>query len=119
CEGLVVSTLCAAVRAAFARTVDSLRRRDQLEQERTALIATVNPELRNPLASLSGHLQRAARYAAREDMRERVPASIDEARRQVSRLVRLADDLQVISSRAADVRGRPEAMQLAARPRGG
>ena len=116
-EGLVVATLGAAVRAAFARTVESLRRREQLEQDRTALIATVNHELRNPLASLSGHLQLAARYAAREDMRERVPASIDEARRQVSRLVRLADDLQVISTRVADFRVEPEVFDLVAATR--
>ena len=111
-EGLVVAILGAAARAAFARTAESLRRREQLEQERTALIATVNHELRNPLASLSGHLQLAARYAVRDDMRERVPASIDEAKRQVSRLVRLADDLQVISTRVADFRVEPEAFDL-------
>jgi signal transduction histidine kinase len=111
-EGLVVAILGAAARAAFARTAESLRRREQLEQERTALIATVNHELRNPLASLSGHLQLAARYAAREDMRERVPASINEAKRQVSRLVRLADDLQVISTRVADFRVEPEVFDL-------
>ena len=116
-EGVVVAILGAAVRAAFTRTAESLRRREQLEQERTALIATVNHELRNPLASLSGHLQLASRYAAREDMRERVPASIDEARRQVSRLVRLADDLQVISSRVADFRVEPEAFELVAATR--
>ncbi len=113
-EGLVVAILGAAVRAAFARTAESLRRREELEQERTALIATVNHELRNPLASLSGHLQLASRYVAREDMRERVPASIDEAKRQVSRLVRLADDLQVISTRVADFRVEPEAFDLVA-----
>ena len=111
-EGLVVAILGAAARAAFARTAQSLRRREQLEEERTALIATVNHELRNPLASLSGHLQLAARYAVREDMRERVPASIDEAKRQVSRLVRLADDLQVISTRVTDFRVEPEAFDL-------
>jgi len=117
-EGLVVATLGAAVRAALARTVETLRRHEQLDQERTALIATVNHELRNPLASLSGHLQLAARYAAREDMRDRVPASIDEARRQVSRLVRLADDLQVISTMAADFRVEPEVFDLVAAARG-
>ena len=111
-EGLVVAFLGAAVRAAFGRTVESLRRREQLEQERTALIATVNHELRNPLASLSGHLQLAARYAAREDMRDRVAPSIAEAKRQVSRLVRLADDLQVISTRVADFRVEPEVFDL-------
>jgi len=116
-EGVVVAILGAAVRAAFTRTAETLRHREQLEQERTALIATVNHELRNPLASLSGHLQLASRYAAREDMRERVPASIDEARRQVSRLVRLADDLQVISSRVADFRVEPEAFELVAATR--
>jgi signal transduction histidine kinase len=116
-EGLVVAILGAAVRAAFTRTAESLRRREQIEQERSALIATVNHELRNPLASLSGHLQLASRYAARDDMRERVPASIDEAKRQVSRLVRLADDLQVISSRVADFRVEPEAFDLVAATR--
>jgi len=111
-EGLVVAVLGAAARTAFGRTAESLRRREQLEQERSALIATVNHELRNPLASLSGHLQLASRYAARDDMRERVLPSIDEAKRQVTRLLRLADDLQVISTRVADFRVEPEAFDL-------
>ncbi len=113
-EGLVVAILGAAVRAAFGRTAESLRRREQLEQERTAVIATVNHEIRNPLASLSGYLQLASRYARREDMRERVSPAIDEAERQVSRLVRLADDLQVISTPAAVFRVEPEPLDLAA-----
>ena len=113
-EGLVVAVLGAAARAAFGRTVESLRRREQLEQERSALIATVNHELRNPLASLSGHLQLASRYAARDDMRDRVQPSIDEARKQVTRLVRLAEDLQVISTRASDFRVEPESFDLVA-----
>jgi signal transduction histidine kinase len=111
-EGLVVAGLGAAVRAAFRRTADSLVRREQLERERSALIATVNHELRNPLASLSGHLQLATRYVAREDMRDRVQPSIDEAKRQVTRLLRLADDLQVISTSLADFRVEPEAFDL-------
>jgi len=111
-EGLVVAVLGAAARAAFGRTVESLRRREQLEQERSALIATVNHELRNPLAALSGHLQLASRYAGRDDMRDRVQPSIEEARKQVTRLVRLADDLQVISTRAADFRVEPEVFDL-------
>ena len=113
-EGLVVAILGAAVRAAFGRTMESLRRREQIEQERSALIATVNHELRNPLASLSGHLQLAARYARREDMRERVSPSIDEAQRQIGRLLRLADDLQVISTPESVFRVEPEALDLAA-----
>ena len=112
-EGLVVAVLGASVRAAFRRSAESLRRREQLEQERSALIATVNHEIRNPLASLSGYLQLAARYARREDMRERVPPSIDEAERQVARLLRLADDLQVISSPNAVFRVEPEPFDLA------
>jgi signal transduction histidine kinase len=111
-EGLVVASLGAAVRAAFRRTTDSLVRREQLERERSALIATVNHELRNPLASLSGHLQLATRYVAREDMRDRVQPSIDEAKRQVTRLLRLADDLQVISTSLAEFRVEPEAFDL-------
>jgi signal transduction histidine kinase len=111
-EGLVVAVLGAAARTAFGRTAESLRRREQLEQERSALIATVNHELRNPLASLSGHLQLASRYAARDDMRERVLPSIDEAKKQVTRLLRLADDLQVISTRVADFRVEPEEFDL-------
>jgi signal transduction histidine kinase len=112
-EGIVVAVLGASVRAAFRRTADSLHRREQLEQERSALIATVNHEIRNPLAALSGHLQLASRYARREDMRERVSPSIDEAQRQVGRLLRLADDLQVISSQGADFRVEPESFDLA------
>jgi len=112
-EGLVIAILGAAVRAAFGRTVESLRRREQLEQERSALIATVNHEIRNPLAALSGHLQLASRYARREDMRERVAPSIDEAQRQVGRLLRLADDLQVISDASAVFRVEPESFDLA------
>jgi signal transduction histidine kinase len=112
-EGLVVAVLGASVRAAFRRTAESLDRREQLEQERSALIATVNHEIRNPLASLSGYLQLASRYARRDDMRERVGPSIDEAERQVARLVRLADDLQVISSPNAVFRIEPEPFDLA------
>jgi signal transduction histidine kinase len=100
-EGLIVALLGAGVRGAFERTADNLRRREELEHERSALIATVNHELRNPLASLSGHLQLAARYAARDDLRERVPRALTEANQQVTRLLRLADDLVVIS-RSAD-----------------
>jgi signal transduction histidine kinase len=113
-EGLVVAILGAAARAAFRRTDESLRHRDQLEQERSALIAMVSHELRNPLASLSGHLQLASRYLARDDMRERVPLSIDEAKRQVTRLARLADDLQLISTRVAEFPFEPESFDLVA-----
>ena len=112
-EGLIVAILGASARAAFRRTADSLKRREQLERERSALIATVNHEIRNPLAALSGHLQLASRYARREEMRERVSPSIDEAQRQVGRLLRLADDLQVISSQGADFRVEPESFDLA------
>jgi signal transduction histidine kinase len=111
-EGLVVAMLGAAVRAAFGRTVESLARREQLEQERSALIATVNHEIRNPLAALSGHLQLASRYARRDDMRERVSPSIDEAQQQVTRLLRLADDLQFISSATSAFRVEPERFDL-------
>jgi signal transduction histidine kinase len=96
-EGLIIAAIGAAARRAFARTVESLRKQEELEGERSALIATVNHELRNPLASLSGHLQLASRYAAREEMRDRVPASLAEAQHQISRLLRLADDLLLVS----------------------
>jgi two-component system, OmpR family, sensor kinase len=96
-EGLIIAALGAAARGAFARAVESLRKREELEAERAALIATINHELRNPLASLSGHLQLASRYAARDDMRHRVPASLAEAQQQIARLVRLADDLLLVS----------------------
>jgi len=112
-EGLIVAILGASARAAFRRTAESLQRREQLERERSALIATVNHEIRNPLAALSGHLQLASRYVRREEMRERVSPSIDEAQRQVGRLLRLADDLQVISSQGADFRVESESFDLA------
>jgi signal transduction histidine kinase len=113
-EGLVVAILGAAARAAFGRSVENLRRREQIERERSALIATVNHEIRNPLASLSGHLQLASRYARRDDMRERVSPSIDEAQRQVGRLLRLADDLQVLSTAESVFRVETESVDLAA-----
>ena len=116
-EGLVVAALGAAVRAAFRRTEESLRHRDQFERERSALIAMVDHELRNPLASLSGHLQLASRYLARGDSGERVPPSIDEATRQVRRLMRLADDLQLISTRVAEFRVEPEPFDVVAAAR--
>jgi signal transduction histidine kinase len=111
-EGLVVAALGAAVRAAFGRTAQGLYRLENLERERSALIATVDHEIRNPLASLSGHLQLALRYAARDDLRDRVPVSIREAQSQVTRLLRLADDLQVISTRVARFRVEPERFDL-------
>jgi signal transduction histidine kinase len=96
-EGLIISALGSAARGAFARTVESLRKQKELEAERSALIATINHELRNPLASLSGHLQLASRYAARDETRNRVPASLAEAQYQIRRLLRLADDLLLVS----------------------
>jgi signal transduction histidine kinase len=96
-EGLIISGLGSAARGAFARTVESLRRQEEIEAERSALIATINHELRNPLASLSGHLQLASRYAARDETHNRVAASLAEAQRQIRRLHRLADDLLLVS----------------------
>lgn len=100
-EGLVIAALGATVRAGFARTLASLRHTEELERERAAFIVTVVHELRNPLTSLSGHLQLASRYATREEMRSRVPASIDNARQQVTRLLRLVEDLHVASTTTA------------------
>jgi len=96
-EGVIVAVLGAAARAAFGRTLESLRRSEELERERSALIETVNHELRNPLASLSGHVQLASRYAARDDRRDRVPAALEQAQEQIARLIRLTDDLLVLS----------------------
>lgn len=96
-EGLVIAVLGAGARAVFGRTLGSLRRSEELERERSALIETVNHELRNPLASLSGHVQLAARYAARDDRRDRVPAALEQAQQQIARLIRLTDDLLVLS----------------------
>ena len=96
-EGLLISALGAAARGAFVRSVETLRQEEELEKERTAFIATINHELRNPLASLSGHLQLASRYAARAEMRDRVAAQLVEAQQQIGRLVRLADDLLLVS----------------------
>ena len=96
-EGLVVALLGSGIRLAYARTLRSLRRSEELERERAALIAIVDHELRNPLASLSGNLQLAARYASREDRRESLVSALIEAQQQIRRLVRIADDLGEIS----------------------
>lgn len=99
-EGFIVAALGAALRGAFGRTLESLKRREELERERSALIATVNHELRNPLSALSGYLELASRYAARDDLRGRLPATLQEARLQITRLIRLADDLTLIARSA-------------------
>ena len=97
-EGLVISVLGSALRAMLIRTLQSLRRLEELEKERGALIATVTHEFRNPLAALSSHLQLATRYFSRDDLRDRLPRSLDVASAQVSRLLRLTEDLLVVAT---------------------
>jgi signal transduction histidine kinase len=113
-EGLVIGLLGAGLRSALGTALESLRQRDEMERERSALIAMVNHELRNPLASLSGNLQLAARYFGRDELRARVPGLIDEARNQITRLVRLADDLLVISRSIETFEVAPVALDLRA-----
>ena len=116
-EGLVVAALGATVRLGFARTLASLRRTEELERERSAFIAAVVHELRNPLTSLSGHLQLASRYATREGMQSRVPASMESARQQVARLLRLVEDLHVASATNAQFAVETRTFELAAATR--
>ena len=97
-EGLVIAVLGAGLRGALLRALSSLRRQQELERERTALFATVQHELRNPLAALSGQLELASRYAARDEPRERVSDALASARVQVSRLLRLTEDLLLIAT---------------------
>jgi signal transduction histidine kinase len=113
-EGLIIGLLGAGLRSALGTALESLRQRDEMERERSALIAMVNHELRNPLASLSGNLQLAARYFARDEMRERVPGLLDGARHQITRLLRLADDLLVISRSTETFEVAPVALDLGA-----
>ena len=97
-EGLVIALLGAALRGALLRALASLRRQEELERERTALFATVNHELRNPLAALSGQLELASRYALRGEPSARVADALSAARTQVSRLLRMSEDLLLIST---------------------
>lgn len=112
-EGLVVAVLGATARAGFARALASLRRIEEVERERTAFIEAVVHEVRNPLTSLSGHLQLASRYAKRDDMRDRVPASVEGARQQVARLLRLVEDLHVASASGARFQVEARLIELA------
>src|SRR3990170_3461207 len=97
-EGLVIALLGAGLRAALLRSLENLHRLEQLQRERSALIATVTHEFRNPLAALSSHLQLAMRFVAREDQRYRLPRSIEVASDQVARLLRLTEDLLVVAT---------------------
>ena len=97
-EGLMIALLGAGLRGALLRSLESLHRLEELQQERSALIATVTHEFRNPLAALSSHLQLATRFVAREDQRHRLPRSIEVASDQVARLLRLTEDLLVVAT---------------------
>jgi signal transduction histidine kinase len=97
-EGLMIALLGAGLRGALLRSLQSLHRLEELQQERSALIATVTHEFRNPLAALSSHLQLATRFVAREELRHRLPRSIEVASDQVARLLRLTEDLLVVAT---------------------
>ncbi|HUG05370.1 MAG TPA: HAMP domain-containing sensor histidine kinase [Candidatus Limnocylindria bacterium] len=97
-EGLVIALLGAGLRAALRRSLENVHRLEELQRERSALIATVTHEFRNPLAALSSHLQLATRFVAREDQRHRLPRSIEVASDQVARLLRLIEDLLVVAT---------------------
>jgi signal transduction histidine kinase len=97
-EGLIISALGSGLRAALIRSLASVERLEELQRERTALIATVSHEFRNPLAALSSHLQLALRYVGRDDMAFRLPRSLEVASAQVSRLLRLTEDLLVVAT---------------------
>lgn len=97
-EGVVIAILGAGLRSALSRTLQTVRRLEELQRERAALFAAVNHELLNPLAVLSAHLQLAVRYAGDDAVRDRLPTSLERARVQVARLIRLAEDLLVIST---------------------
>jgi signal transduction histidine kinase len=97
-EGLVIALLGAGLRTALLRSLENVQRLEELQRERTALIATVTHEFRNPLAALSSHLQLAMRFLARADQRHRLPRSIEVATDQVARLLRLTEDLLVVAT---------------------
>jgi signal transduction histidine kinase len=97
-EGLVIALLGAGLRSALLRSLDNVHRLEQLQRERSALVATVTHEFRNPLAALSSHLDLAARYLTREDFRHRLPRSLEVASAQVGRLLRLTEDLLVVAN---------------------
>ena len=97
-EGMVIALLGAGLRAALLRSLEDVRRLEELQRERSALVATVTHEFRNPLAALSSHLQLATRFVARDDMHHRLPRSIEVASAQVARLLRLTEDLLVVAT---------------------
>ncbi len=84
-----VNTMAAQV----AASVETLRAADKLRRE---LVANVGHDLRTPLAALQGQTEEAARLlaAGRADEGSRALAS---ARRQVSHLTRMVDDLFELS----------------------
>lgn len=99
-EGLVITGLGAGLRRALNTARADLRRVEEAERDRAALLAVIGHEIRNPLTSLSGNLQLARRRAESDVAGERLTRALASAEAQVSRLVRLVDDLALLSTTA-------------------
>ncbi|MDE3192123.1 MAG: HAMP domain-containing histidine kinase [Chloroflexota bacterium] len=97
-EGLVITALGAGLRRSLNAARSDLYRIEEAERQRSALLAVIGHEIRNPLTSLSGNLQLARHYVKASEEHERLPRVLGAAEDQVSRLVRLVDDLSLLST---------------------
>jgi two-component system OmpR family sensor kinase len=89
---------------------DLLARLEGLFSAQRRFVADVSHELRTPLAAMKGNLEVLDRGAARDP--ELLAESLADMRREVARLIRMANDLLLLAQSEAGVQLRDEPVEL-------
>jgi signal transduction histidine kinase len=89
---------------------DLLARLEGLFSAQRRFVADVSHELRTPLAAMQGNLEVLDRGAARDP--ELLAESLSDMRREVARLIRMANDLLLLAQSEAGVQLRDEPIEL-------
>ncbi|HJZ45688.1 MAG TPA: ATP-binding protein [Roseiflexaceae bacterium] len=89
---------------------DLLARLEVLFSAQRRFVADVSHELRTPLAAMQGNLEVLDRGAARDP--ELLAESLSDMRREVARLIRMANDLLLLAQSEAGVQLRDEPIEL-------
>jgi signal transduction histidine kinase len=89
---------------------DLLARLEGLFSAQRRFVADVSHELRTPLAAMQGNLEVLDRGAARDP--ELLAESLADMRREVARLIRMANDLLLLAQSEAGVQLRDEPIEL-------
>jgi signal transduction histidine kinase len=89
---------------------DLLARLEGLFSAQRRFVAVVSNELRTPLAAMQGNLEVLDRGAARDP--ELLAESLTDMRREVARLIRMANDLLLLAQSEAGIQLRHEPVEL-------